>query len=168
MMLLAVSSCSILVTAYLGYRSGKLNLTHRVFNQLTSVRASKAYQIESYFKNIRNHTQTLSEDPAIIAAMQEFATAYPQLQTINITQSFDPKLIAYYRDKFLPRLTQTEEGSPILESYLPKTIASRYLQYYYIENKSILYIYTTYIFKLIKNDKSLSDISSNKFFTVLV
>lgn len=68
MMLLAVSSCSILVTAYLGYRSGKLNLTHRVFNQLTSVRASKAYQIESYFKNIRNHTQTLSEDPAIIAA----------------------------------------------------------------------------------------------------
>ncbi|BBD53071.1 Adenylate cyclase [Planktothrix agardhii] len=132
MMLLAVSSCSILVTAYLGYRSGKLNLTHRVFNQLTSVRASKAYQIESYFKNIRNHTQTLSEDPAIIAAMQEFATAYPQLQTINITQSFDPKLIAYYRDKFLPRLTQTEEGSPILESYLPKTIASRHLQYYYI------------------------------------
>jgi hypothetical protein len=31
-MLLAVSSCSILVTAYLGYRSGQLNLTDRVIN----------------------------------------------------------------------------------------------------------------------------------------
>ncbi|WP_197047472.1 adenylate/guanylate cyclase domain-containing protein [Planktothrix serta] len=135
-MLLTVSSCSILITAYLGYRSGKLNLTHRVFNQLTSVRASKAYQIESYFKNIRNHTQTLSEDPAIIAAMQEFSTAYSQLQTTNIPPAFDQKLKTYYRDEFLPRLTQTEAGLPILESYLPKAIAGRYFQYYYIANNS--------------------------------
>jgi hypothetical protein len=62
-MLLLVSSASILVTAYLGYRSGQSNLTDRIFSQLTSVRASKAYQIETYSKNIRNHTQTLSEDP---------------------------------------------------------------------------------------------------------
>ncbi|MGA9381816.1 MAG: adenylate/guanylate cyclase domain-containing protein [Phormidium sp.] len=132
MMLLAVSSCSILVTAYLGYRSGQLNLTNRVFSQLTSVRASKAYQIESYFKNIHNHTQTLSENPAIIAAMQEFTTAYNQLETANVPPTFDQKLTAYYRDEFLTRLTKAEEGSPILQSYLPKAIASRYLQYHYI------------------------------------
>ena len=51
-MLLGVSSFSILVTAYLGYQSGQANLTSRVFSQLTSLRASKAYQIESYFKKI--------------------------------------------------------------------------------------------------------------------
>ncbi|WP_413268491.1 adenylate/guanylate cyclase domain-containing protein [Floridanema aerugineum] len=132
MMLLAVSSCSILVTAYLGYRSGQLNLTNRVFNQLTSVRASKAYQIESYFQNIRNHTQTLSENPAIIAAMQEFTAAYNQLQTAEIPPNFERNLTVYYRDEFLTRLNKAEEGSPILESYLPKTIASRYLQNHYI------------------------------------
>jgi len=132
MMLLAVSSCSILVTAYLGYRSGQINLTNRVFNQLTSVRASKAYQIESYFQNIRNHTQTLSEDPSVIAAMQEFSTAYNQLQNANVPPTFDRKLTAYYRNEFLTRLTKAEEGSPILQSYLPKAIASRYLQYHYI------------------------------------
>lgn len=132
MMLLAVSSCSILVTAYLGYRSGQLNLTNRVFNQLTSVRASKAYQIESYFQTIRNHTQTLSENPAIITAMQEFSSAYRQLETANISPTFDRKLTAYYRDEFLTRLTKAEEGSPILQSYLPKAIAPRYLQHYYI------------------------------------
>ncbi|MFB2838232.1 adenylate/guanylate cyclase domain-containing protein [Floridanema evergladense] len=130
--LLAVSSCSILVTAYLGYRSGQINLINRVFNQLTSVRASKAYQIESYFQNIRNHTQTLSENPAIITAMQEFTTAYNQLQNANVPPTFEQKLTAYYRDEFLDRLAKMIEGSPILQSYLPKAIASRYLQYHYI------------------------------------
>lgn len=131
-MLLIVSGCSTLVIAYLGYRSGQSNLTNRVFSQLTSVRASKAYQIESYFKNIQNHTQTLSENPAIVAAMQEFESAYQQLQTATIPASFDQKIAAYYRETFLPRLAKTEEGSPILESYTPTAVAARYLQYHYI------------------------------------
>lgn len=131
-MLLVVSGCSTLVIAYLGYRSGQLNLTNRVFSQLTSVRASKAYQIEAYFKNIQNHTQTLSENPAIVSAMEEFESAYQQLQTAPIPTSFDQKIAAYYRDTFLPRLAKTEEGSPILESYTPTATAARYLQYYYI------------------------------------
>ncbi len=131
-MLLVVSGCSTLVIAYLGYRSGQLNLTNRVFSQLTSVRASKAYQIESYFKNIQNHTQTLSENPAIVSAMQEFEAAYQQLQTASIPDSFDQKTAGYYRNEFLPRLSKTEAGSPILESYTPKASGSRYLQYHYI------------------------------------
>ncbi|MBW4661594.1 MAG: adenylate/guanylate cyclase domain-containing protein [Drouetiella hepatica Uher 2000/2452] len=131
-MLLAVSSCSILLTAYIGYRSGQTNLTNRVFNQLTSVRASKAYQIEAYFKNIQNHTQTLSEDPSVIAAMQEFDAAYRQLQSANVPDLFDEKIATYYRNDFLPRLAKVDEGSPILQSYTPKATASRYLQYHYI------------------------------------
>ena len=75
-MLLTVSSCSILVTAYLSYRSGQSNLTDRVFSQLTSLRSSKAYQIESYFQTVRNHIQTLSEDPTIVTATNEFTGTY--------------------------------------------------------------------------------------------
>lgn len=131
-MLLTVSSCSILITAYLGYQSGQTNLTDRVFSQLTSVRASKAYQIESYFKTIRNHIQTLSEDPAVVDAMQEFATAYSQLETTSIAPQFDRQLRDYYQKEFLRRLAITEKGSPVLTSFLPETQASRYLQYRYI------------------------------------
>jgi class 3 adenylate cyclase len=134
LMLLAVSGCSILVTAYLGYRSGQSNLTSRVFSQLTSVRASKAYQIESYFKNIRNHTQTLSDDLMVIAAMQDFETAYRKLETTKIPAEFDKKIATYYQDEFLTRLAKTSEGLPVLESYTPKTSAARYLQYYYLAN----------------------------------
>jgi len=131
-MLLAVSGCSILVTAYVGYQSGQSNLNKRVFDQLTSVRASKAYQIESYFKNIRNHTETLSEDPSIIAAMRSFTDGYQKLQTEKITNPINTKIRQYYNQEFLPRLTKSTGGSPIVESYTPKEVASQYLQYHYI------------------------------------
>ncbi|GBO54982.1 adenylate cyclase [Pseudanabaena sp. lw0831] len=135
-MLLTVSSSSILVTAYLGYQSGKSNLTDRVFNQLTSVRASKAYQIESYFKTIRNHIQTLSNDPSVGTAIAEFTNAYRQLENVPLPADASPKINAYYQNEFLPKLAQTEQGSPVLNSFLPEAIASNYLQYHYIANNS--------------------------------
>jgi hypothetical protein len=81
-MLLIVSGCSILVTAYIGYQSGQSNLTDRVFNQLTSLRTTKSYQIESYFKTIRNHT--LIDDPTIVGALQDFNKAYGQLENTPV------------------------------------------------------------------------------------
>lgn len=131
-MLLAVSSCSILVTAYLGYKSGQSNLTDRVFSQLTSVRASKAYQIESYFKTLRNHIQTLSENPSVVDAMQEFDTDYRLIDNSKIPDKFEQKLTEYYREQFLTRLTKAEQGSPMLEFFKPKTLVARYLQYHYL------------------------------------
>ncbi len=132
--LLAVSGGSIAVTAYIGYQSGKSNLTDRVFNQLTSVRASKAYQIESYFKTIRNHVQTLSSDPSVANAIAEFSNAYRQLENIPLPADSDAKISAYYQKEFLPKLAQTGQGAPVLSSFLPEAIASNYLQYHYIAN----------------------------------
>ncbi len=130
-MLLTVSSCSILVTAYLGYRSGQSNLTDRAFNQLTSVRASKAYQIEAYIKTIRNHIETLSEDPAVVAAMKEFTDTYGQLNTTP-SLAFKQKLTTYYQQEFLPRWAKTEQAAPVVDAFLPETPAANYLQYHYI------------------------------------
>jgi class 3 adenylate cyclase len=131
-MLLTVSSSSIVVTAYLGYQSGKSNLTDRAFNQLTSVRASKAYQIESYFKTIRNHLQTLSNDISVGTAILEFTKAYSQLESVTLPADNSQKITAYYQNEFLPKLAKTEQGSPVLNSFLPESTASNYLQYHYI------------------------------------
>jgi len=131
-MLLTVSSSSIVVTAYLGYQSGKSNLTDRAFNQLTSVRASKAYQIESYFKTIRNHLQTLSNDISVGTAIIEFTNAYRQLESVTLPTDNSQKITAYYQNEFLPKLAKTEQGSPVLNSFLPESTASNYLQYHYI------------------------------------
>lgn len=130
--LLTVSSISILVTAYLSYRSGQANLTDRAFNQLTSLRASKAYQIEAYLRTIRHHVQTLSEDPSVIAAMRDFSRTYRELDTVTQQPKNAEKLAAYYQNEFLPRLAKTKQGTPVIGSFLPETAASSYLQYHYL------------------------------------
>ena len=132
LMLLLVSGFSTLLTAALGYRSGQINLTNRVFSQLTSVRASKGSQIEAYFRNIQNHTLTLSEDLSIVAAVQEFDAAYQQLGATPLPPNAEQALERYYTKEFLTRLDKFNSGSPILESYMVKSPASRYLQYHYI------------------------------------
>ena len=131
-MLLLVSGFSTLLTAALGYRSGQINLTNRVFNQLTSVRASKGSQIEAYFRNIQNHTLTLSDDLSIVAAVQEFDATYQQLGATPLPPNAEQALERYYTKEFLTRLDKFNSGSPILESYMVKSPASRYLQYHYI------------------------------------
>jgi class 3 adenylate cyclase len=132
LMLLLVSGFSTLFTAALGYRSGQINLANRVFSQLTSVRASKGSQIEAYFRNIQNHTLTLSEDLSIVAAVQEFDAAYQQLGATPLPPNAQQALERYYTKEFLPRLDKFNSGSPILESYMVKSPASRYLQYHFI------------------------------------
>lgn len=132
LMLLLVSGFSTLLTAALGYRSGQVNLTNRVFNQLTSVRASKAYQIEAYFRNIQNHTQTLSEDLSIVAAVEEFDAAFSKLEDVQETAKSSKRLEDYYRTQFLPRLDKYHAGTPNLPAYLAGGRATRYLQYNYI------------------------------------
>jgi hypothetical protein len=62
LMLISVSAAAMLVIAYLGYHSGELNLTTRIFEQLTSVRASKVYQMQSYFRSLYSQAEALSED----------------------------------------------------------------------------------------------------------
>ena len=132
LMLLLASGFSTLFTASLGYESGRINLTNRVFSQLTSVRASKAYQIESYFRNIENHTLTLSEDLSIVAAAKEFNAAFQQLAQPQQPATADQALEKFYRNEFLPRLDKYNAGTPILAAYLPSEAATRYLQSLYI------------------------------------
>ncbi len=62
-MLLSVSLGSIVTIAYVAFRSGNQALTESVFNHLTSVRASKASQIESYFEFVEGHVLVLGSEP---------------------------------------------------------------------------------------------------------
>ncbi|MEH2013816.1 adenylate/guanylate cyclase domain-containing protein [Nostoc sp.] len=130
-MLLVVSVCAMLASTFICSSAGKSLLTEKVFNQLTSLRAAKTFQIQDYFENLNNHSQTLSEDLTVIAAMQELKTAYGELEKSIVPADFDKKIDTYYQTQFLPRLARTNEGSPVLASYTPKTAAARYLQYYY-------------------------------------
>lgn len=131
-MMLAVSMSAIAVIGYLGHRSASLALEESSFNHMTSIRASKTYQIESYFKNIQNYVTMLGEDRMTVDAMNEFEQAYRDLANREIPRDWNEKLEAYYLKEFLPKLENNAEGIPSLDAFKPTTAAARFLQYQYL------------------------------------
>ena len=78
-------------------------------NQLTGIRRSRAYHVESYFRTIRNHAMTLGEDRMFIAAMDEFRDAFRKTDTPQ-----PPEVISAvqnnYRNVFYPQLNRYVPG----------------------------------------------------------
>lgn len=132
LMLLIISLAAIVVVGYLGWNSSRDTLTEAVFNQLTSVRAAKAYQIEFYFRNLRSQIEILSQDETVVGAMMTLSSAFHKLNGEVIHEDWDAALESYYRDHFFARLKQNISGAPNYQSYGPKSPAARYLQYHYI------------------------------------
>jgi class 3 adenylate cyclase len=132
LMLLMANLGSILVIGYLGWSWARSALKTTIFNHLTSVRSSKAYQIESYFKNLRHHVETLSEDRMVVAAMAEFNQAFAELNSRSIPQEWEGAIAHYYQTEFFPRLSPSITGELKFETYRPISPAAKYLQYHYI------------------------------------
>ncbi len=133
-MLLVVSLFSMGASSFICSRAGQQLLEQRVFNQLTTLRSIRTEQIEQYFNFLVQHTQTLSDDDMFINAMKEFKQAFDELATVKIPKAYDDKLDMFYSKEFVPRLKKTMEATPLPETFLPKNVASRYLQYHYIAN----------------------------------
>jgi class 3 adenylate cyclase len=132
--LLIASLGSILVVSYLSWSKAREILTHRIFDQLTSERASKAYQVEAYFKNLQSHLQALCENQMTVAAMREFNQSFDELDKASVSLEQDSKIESYYTREFFPKLAKNIEGEPVFETYRPTGNAARQLQYQYIAN----------------------------------
>ncbi len=129
---MTVALVSIGAIAYVSYSSGKQAIEEEIFNHLTSIRASKALQIEAYLARIQNHTISLTEDDMIVEAVQQFTRSFQQLNDQSVPPEWDDAVRVYYREEMLPKLAKNIDGDPILEQYLPRTVAGRYLQYHYL------------------------------------
>lgn len=134
--LLIVSFCSVIASTYVCSSAGQEILSEKVFNQLTSVRATHAQQFQQYSKLLVDHVETLSEDTMFIGAMKEFKQGFDKLATVNLPKAYDDKLQQFYSQEFIPRLKKTTEAAPQPETFVPKTAAARYIQYHYIANNS--------------------------------
>ena len=101
--LIVFGAAAVAGTAWIGYFNAKRSLTEAAMNQLTGIRRSRAYHVESYFRSIRNHAMTLSEDRMFIAAMEEFRDAFRKTDTPQ-----PPEVISAvqnsYRNVFYPQL----------------------------------------------------------------
>jgi class 3 adenylate cyclase len=130
--LLLAGMAGVVVTGIIGYQSGKRSLTQAVMNQLTGVRRSKGFQIESYFRTIRSHVRTLSENRMFVDAMREFRTEFRSLDSPNVPAPLRAPVEAYYKEAYLPSLHKLMLPEAAVEDYLPSGRAAYHLQLQYI------------------------------------
>jgi class 3 adenylate cyclase len=134
LMLLAVCITSIVAVGWIAYSSAKQTLTESAFNHLITLRASKAAQIEAEMKLVDNQVAQLSEDRMIVTFTRQLRDAWSKLASAQVTPQMDQSLRAFYQNSFVPGLAKNTHTEPILDAYIPKAAAERYLQYQYIAN----------------------------------
>jgi class 3 adenylate cyclase len=129
--LIVFGAAAVAGTAWIGYFNAKRSLREAAMNQLTGIRRSRAYHVESYFRTIRNHAMTLSEDRMFIAAMEEFRDAFRKTDTPQ-----PPEVIAAvqnsFRNVFYPQLIRFVPGRGDPEQYFPATQAAYHAQYHFV------------------------------------
>jgi class 3 adenylate cyclase len=131
-LLLLLGVTTFAVTGTIAYVEYLRALKQNVMNQLTGVRRSKAFQIESYYGTIHSHVLTLSEDRMFIDAMREFRAAYRKLDAEPIPARVLDAVREDYVDNFYPEMQKRHLARPQVEDYLPFTPATLHLQYDYI------------------------------------
>ncbi len=138
LMLILVCLLSASVLIYIGYITGKKAITEGIFNQLTSVKNAKKYQIESYFLEIGKITETLAAGDMVKNAIKDFRHGYRLLSTEKIDKDCSQKLSNFYLD-FVQKVGKNIEVKENIDLYYPNTIEACYLQHKYIvENQNPL------------------------------
>ncbi len=137
LLFLAMGLLTMIVIGWQGYINGKHSLEQASFNQLTSVRETKARQIERYFEQIRNQVVTLSEDRMIVDAMRQFKDAFHNVVRESGVSSAQldaqaSEVRAYYSNEYLSRLKKNTSNQVSVEQYWPGEDVSTYLQYHYL------------------------------------
>ncbi len=130
--LVGVALLSLVLVGALGYISGKETVKRITFDHLTSVRASKANQITSFFHQLRIETEAIASSRVITSALPQFTSTFKALQNEPITDEQRIELAAFYTEAFLPKLNEHAVESSTLESVFPRSPATQVLQHGYI------------------------------------
>ncbi len=136
LMLLTVSTFAAFVLIYIGYQNGKEAITEGIFNQLKGIRASKQYQIESYFKQTEGIVEIMADNGEVVNALKDFKKGFRKLSNNDLHADCRLELSLHY-DKFVEKLSQNMDIKSSTDLYYPTTQAACHLQYHYIvQNKN--------------------------------
>jgi len=130
--LLLLGAIAILVTGVLGYVRAQEALRESIYNQLTTARKSKARQIETYFRTIRNELSQLAAAKMTVEAARAFRGTFEELDQIELPMGLRQKVVAWYEADFLRDMSRVLGKQQNVDDYLPTGAASTYLQYHYI------------------------------------
>jgi len=131
-LLLLLGLATFAVTGTIAYLKYLNALKRDVTNQLIGVTRSKRFQIESYYRTIHQHAETLSDDRMFIDAMREFSKAFMKIDAAPIQATTLDAVREDYRTNFFPTIQKLTVARPRYTDYLPYSPAAIQLQYLYI------------------------------------
>lgn len=134
---LSLTIIAIATASAISFQQSRGSLEKAAFDQLTSVREMKAFQIEDYLKFIANQVVTFSADRMVIDTMRELKSAFHALESDLDTAEedllkVDAQQKRYYESEFLPRLAPNLQHAPVVSDYLPTPLNTRLLQHLYV------------------------------------
>src|SRR5262245_7581529 len=130
--LLLLGAIAVLVTSVMGYLRARDSLQEAIYNQLTTARKSKARQVETYFRTLRNELGHLASSQMAIDAARGFSAGFEALERSEVSLELRAKVDDWYTTQFAPQLQHILGKEPVIKPYLPDINAAFYLQYYYI------------------------------------
>ncbi|MCB2211819.1 HAMP domain-containing protein [bacterium] len=134
---MAIGIASTVVIGLQSFYSGKKALQQSSFDHLTSVRETKARQIETYFQSVTDQMLTMSENYMIVNAMRDFRAAFHGVRSEARYNDRDVDMYRdsmrdFYQQEYLTRLAANTGDSYSASTYLPPDDETLYLQYNYI------------------------------------
>jgi class 3 adenylate cyclase len=130
--LILLGAVAVLVTGVLGYMRARDALEESIYNQLTATRKSKARQVETYFRTIRNELSQLAVSKMAVDAARGFNAGFDALDRTDVPFDLRRKVGEWYEEQFLPDMRRVLGHTPNVNDYLPVGPAAYYLQYHYI------------------------------------
>jgi hypothetical protein len=127
-----LSILGVCLASGLAHAHSEANLKDAAIRQLTGLRRARAYQIQSYFRTVRNHVLSLSDDRMFVDAMQEFGLAYTELDSLPSDQATCRAVSAWYEQAYLPGVRRFMILTNPATAYLPVGTAAYWLQNRYV------------------------------------
>src|SRR5947207_3172263 len=125
--LVLLSAIAVLVSALLGYVRGRDALEEAIYNQLTAARQSKARQVETYFRTIRDELRLLASTKMVAEALRGFRDGCDELDKTEVSPELRTKVRDWYVANVTPDLKRMFGKDPPIEDYLPGGNAATYL-----------------------------------------
>ncbi len=127
-MMLVVSVGSALVAGLIGYVFGTTSLRDTEYQRLTQLRESKNREIMAFYGGISDAATVLTHSSATINAVQDFRTAFDDLQKQPLPPGAPGAVRNYYDTVFGPKLSERTGTEATPELYMPTSNAQTYLQ----------------------------------------
>jgi class 3 adenylate cyclase len=130
--LLLLGSIAVLITGVLGYLRARDALEQAIFNQLTASRETKAHQVETYFRTVRNEMRLLAATKMVVDATLGFREAIDELDRQEVPADVRERVVGWYNSHYMPMVRRLLGANAPLDEFLPVSPAPYLLQDRYI------------------------------------